>query len=207
MLLIQRKLSELLGNKKYYSNYYNQSISKYRDITCYISVYEKLPEKQSSILTEEKINHSDDVNFGDSMYSVKKKLNVPYSLVKVQRYCHVLFYKMRIGVYKIIVELHFFKNKLVFFKYTFPSLNKHLEIEKFVKKKYLDSNRLMDFSKQCIIDNWNSCLRIENEVAFSLYYVSMKFGFAEYLKKKKKSIKERKVYRESYILNELLERL
>ena len=207
MLLIQRKLSELLGNKRYYSNYYNQSISKYRDINCYLSVYDKLPEKHCSILTAERINHSDDINFGDSIYSVKKKLNVIYSIVKVQRYCHVLFYKMRIGIYKIVVELHFFKSKLVYFKYTFPSINKRLDIEKFVKKKYLDSNRLIDFSKQCIIDKGNNHLRIENEVAFSLYYVSMKFGFADYLKKKKKSINRRKVNREKYNLNELLERL
>ncbi len=207
MLLIQKKLSELLGGKKYYSNYYNQSVSKYRDINCYLSVYDKLPKKHYSILTEERINHSDDINFGDSIYSVKRKLNVVYSLVKIQRYCHVLFYKMRIGVYKIVVELHFFKSKLVFFKYTFPSINKHKEIEKYVKKKYLNTNQLIDFSNQCIIDKSNSYLRIENEVAFSLYYVSMKFGFADYLKKKKKTMKKRKIHRENYVINELLEKL
>ncbi len=207
MLKIHKKIKEVLSTRKYYNDYYNQSITRYKDVNCYLSVYGKLSKNNCFIHTKHSINHSSTITFGNSLSSVKKKIDVPYSLVKVQDFCRILFYKIRIGRYKMIVELHFYKKKLVFFKYTFPALNNKREVESYVMKKYLLKNQLIDFSQQAIVDNNHNYLKVDHEIAFSIYYLSKKYGFYDYLKKKKKSIDSMNLNKENYFLDELIDKL
>ncbi|CAL2088678.1 conserved protein of unknown function [Tenacibaculum sp. 190524A02b] len=207
MLLIQKKLVELLHTKKYYSNYYNRSITKYRDINAYITLFDRLSKKSCPITTDKKINHTACINFGCTLNSVKRDLHASFSIVKAQKFCNILFYKMKIGTYKIVVELHFFKNKLVFFKYLFPSLRNQREIEKQLRNKYLEKNRLIDFDSQYIIDPYNNYIKIDNEVCFSIYYISPNFGFFEYLSQRRKILKKDIKLKKQLTYTELIDKL
>lgn len=206
MLLIQKKLISIL-NKRYYSNYYNRSVLKYKNIDYYLSVYDKLTNSKIPVLTKEEINHTDLIKFGTKIADVKKKIHLPFTSIKSQKDCDIIFYKMKIGVYKLVVELHFFKLRLVFFKYAFPSLSNYKEIEEVIKQKYFRKNMLIDFQTQCIVDKNNGFVKVDNDVTFSLFYYTPNFGFFDYLEKVRQDKLVKTERKNDLIFLELLNKL
>ncbi|TYQ00472.1 hypothetical protein C7447_1011088 [Tenacibaculum adriaticum] len=208
MLLIKKKLFGLLNSKKYYNNYYyTKSISKYKDINSYINIYEDFLSSNDIIKTSERISHSSNISFGTDISTAKKEIGTPYKFIKNLNLCDILFYKTKISNYKIDIELHFFKKKLVFYKYTFPFSFYTKEIENQVQNKYFKGNKLIDFKNQLIADANNSFLKIDNEVSFSIYYFSLNHGFYDYLKNQKEILKFHSLNKQRIAVFELLETL
>ncbi|CAM1357574.1 MULTISPECIES: hypothetical protein [Tenacibaculum] len=183
MLKVQKKINQLINKRQYYNSYFNRCINKYKKIENYYSLYEEFKGEIKSVKTSEIINHSSKIFFGVDLYDAKKNIDVPYRLKVNKKLCDIIFYKTKLDSHKIIVELHFFKKKLVFFKYLFPTTVNRPKIEERVKKKYLKNSNTFCNKSNLIVDEKNNYLRIENEVSLTLNYYSLEFDFFKSLKK------------------------
>lgn len=186
MLLI-RKINNLLNGKKYYNYYYSQIIKKYKNIDSYTAIYDSISQTNNVYKSLTTINFSSDIEFGSNINKVKKSINSSYRFIKNSKSCDIIFYTTKVGYHKIIIELHFFKSKFVFFKYTFPSLEDKKKIENLVLKKYF--NKKTSIENQLITDSNNNYIKIENEVTFSIYYFSKNYGFYNFLKQQQDNSK------------------
>ena len=75
MLLIQ-KINNILNSRKYYNNYYSQIIKKYKNINNYTAIFNTIVLQQNnSVKSKVPIRFSDNIQFGDSISTVKKELN------------------------------------------------------------------------------------------------------------------------------------
>jgi hypothetical protein len=206
MLLIQKKLNNLLNSKQYYNNYFNRCVNKYKKVENYITVYDSLMKFNNFIKTDIVVNHTSNIHFGMRLNKVIKYINVPYRIIKNNDICEIIFYKEKIGDYKTVIELHFFEKKLCFFKYTFPSSCKKTEIKNIIKNKYFNKNILFNYKMDLITDN-NNYMRIEDEVSFSVYYFSLNFGLYDFLIKQKAQIKHKKTIRKELQLRRFLDKI
>lgn len=189
MLLIQ-KINNILNSRKYYNNYYSQIIKKYKNVASYNAIFNHISSKNTIIKTSVPICLSNEVQFGACINSVKKEINTSYRFIKSSELCDIIFFTTKIGGYRITTELHFFKNKLIFFKYIFPSLSNKKKIENLIKKKYLIRESVTDkINNLLITDSLNGYLKTENEVTFSIYYFSIDYGFYDFLKQQQENSK------------------
>ncbi|CAM1363553.1 hypothetical protein [Tenacibaculum xiamenense] len=128
-----------------------------------------------------KIDHFFDINFGDSLIEVKQKLRVIYSIIAVRSFLDVLCYKIRIGEHRIEVELHFYKNKLVFFKYAFPFIKDRTDIISHLNQKYFMNMNHIDFIDEGAVDLDDNFVRVCEKEVFTVMYLSRESRFLEYL--------------------------
>lgn len=208
MLLIQ-KINNILNSRKYYNNYYSQIIKKYKNINNYTAIFNTIVLQQNnSVKSKVPIRFSDNIQFGDSISTVKKELNTSYRFIKNVDLCDIIFFTTKVGGYRITTELHFFKNKLVFFKYTFPSLSNKKKIENLIKRKYLITENVTEkISALLIKDSHNCYLKTENEVTFSIYYISKNHGFYDFLKQHQETSKLNILNQYSNSESQLLEKI
>lgn len=103
----------------------------------------------------------------------------------------VLLYKHKIGRYKAKMELHFYKNRLFFYAYTFSYINmdEKEEIINIIKDKYLKVDSVNLFDKY-IVDQNENIMMINDKIEFSIYYLvnnqEAMDSFLEYRKNKNK---------------------
>ena len=187
MLLIQNELTKVFENNNSKTRQYLE-LAERKTIKYYNGLYLDF-FNQFYVRTNCKIDHFFDINFGDSITQVKHKLRVIYLVIPFGNDIDVLSYKIGIGKYKIEVELHFFHQKLVFFKYAFPYIKNKSEIIHYLNKKYFKDFSTIDFSYEGVVDFNDNFLKVCEEDVFKVLYLSRKFGFFNYLKKIKNSSK------------------
>ena len=191
MLEVQKKLKLLINKRQYYNSYFNRCINRYKKIENYISLYDDFYKSIDSVETSEVINHSSKIFFGINLYDAVKQIDVPYRLKRNKKLCDIIFYKTKIDSHKIIVELHFFKKKLIYFKYLFPAVMDSSKIVNRVKRKYVSKEIDFCSNSNLIVDLNNNYLKIENEVSLTLNYYSLNFGFQNFLKEKQQLVDHR----------------
>ncbi|WP_299673751.1 hypothetical protein [uncultured Tenacibaculum sp.] len=128
------------------------------------------------------MNFSESIRFGTSLKKVKSKLKKPFRIVKQLKYISILFTELKILDYKFIVEMHFYKQELVCFKYIFrDNINKE-ELKNIIVKKYLKENfSSFNFNDCHINDEDNNCLFLIDEVNLSVNYIGRKKEFYNYV--------------------------
>lgn len=189
MLLI-KKINNILNSRKYYNNYFSQIIKKYKNIDNYTSIFNSVLQDNDIIESNVPIRFSDDIDFGACVSSVKKGINTSYRFIKNPDLCDIIFFTTKVGGYRITTELHFFKNKIIFFKYTFPSLSNKKKVENLIKKKYKIKEPVTDkINNLLVTDTLNNYLKTENEVTFSIYYFTKNYGFYAFLKQQQENSK------------------
>lgn len=207
MLLIQQKLNNLLYGKQYYNSYFERCVTKYKKIDNYISLYDTFFKPHKLVTTSEDINHTSKIPFGISIGKAKKHINVPFRHIRNPNLCDIIFYKTRIGDFKIIVELHFFKKKLVFFKYIFHTTLEKSNILNKVLSKYQLTKSKFNLRNSLITNNEDYFIKIENEVSLSMYYFTPKLNFYDFLVQKQHQRALNKLAKENYHLEKLLDRI
>ncbi len=206
-MFILQKLNNLFYGSKYHNNYFHNCIHSYRKVENYINSYNSFFKKKVFLETTKEINHNSKISFGTSLLTAKKILKVPFRLVSNATISDIIFYETKIGSHRIIVELHFFNKKLVFFKHIFPTKTDKQLIYNYLQDKYLSSNKKVNLINNIIIDENKSFLSIENEVYLSVYYLTFKFGFYDFLVKKQQEIENRNRETENQIMNKLYDHL
>jgi len=191
--MFRKKISQLLKytsdakfrgyyNKGYYNNSSN-NLDKYKSLDTYLNLYTNCKEKEK-LLTNTEICFSPAIKFGSTLEEVKKDNPLEHTISENTKDCTILFYKITEGRYKFRLELHFFKNKLVFFKYILRSSGGKKMILNLFAKKYLKSEEhgVPDFSKITLTDSSRNHIEIDNSVFLAVNYFTFKYGFFDYLK-------------------------
>lgn len=208
-MFIIKKLNNILysGSSKYHTNYYHNCIHKYKKIENYLSLYACLHNGHTQVKTSEVISFNSKIKFGTNLDEVKKLIKAPFRLVKNTSISDIIFFTHKIGSYEIIVEFHFFNKKLFFFKQSFTSTHNKSFIYDNLQKKYLSSNKYLSLDNNIIVDDNTSFLKIENEVYLSVYYLTIKFGFYDFLFKMHKQIENKKLEKENEATKKLYEQI
>jgi hypothetical protein len=180
----KKKFIHFLSNIKSLDYFKNNNLFKYKSLETYLNIYYGCIEKDK-VFTDTKICFSPDVNFGSSIKEVKKKNPNECTFVENTKECKILIYKIKVGGHKFKLEMHFFKNKLVFFNYILRTSEGKKAILNLITKKYLGSedNISLDFSKNTLTDGLRNYIEVDNSVLLSVRYFTFKFGFFDYLKK------------------------
>jgi hypothetical protein len=160
----------------YYSRnyYYEKLLTKYEKVQAYVDLL-TATGKLSALESKIQIRPE----FGSSTESIKQKYGEPYykliNTTVLQN--QIFFYKFIMGGYKTKCEMHFFKNRLFFFNYTFSYLTPKdkLKIIDFLSKKYLDKSIALDNSK--IVDQFGNEISIQDSVDFIINYLACKSEF------------------------------
>jgi hypothetical protein len=179
-----KKIIHFLGNIKSVGYFKHNNLFKYKSLETYLNIYYSCIEKDK-VLTNTKICFSPDINFGSSIKEVKKKNPNECTVVENTKDCKILIYKIKVGGYKFRLEMHFFKNKLVFFNYILRTSQDKKMILNLITKKYLspEDTISLDFSKNTLTDGLRNYIEIDNSVLLSVRYFTFKYGFFDYLKK------------------------
>ena len=163
-------------NNKGYAYYYERLENQYKSDQSYLELTTKL-EKKKAIQTNTSIRLSKKFsNFEASIEEVLSKFGKPIyrlTLTKDIFDVEILFYRLILGKYRTKLELHFHKNKLFAFHYTFSNTKPQQikELTSVIKEKYLN-NEDIDLNNEYIVDDNGSTLDISQNVNFSITYIS-----------------------------------
>ncbi|MBL7996788.1 hypothetical protein JNM05_15585 [bacterium] len=178
MKRILRKLKKALPSQtEYYysrSRYYERLSAKYGNIRSYVSLLSagnKLASVESAVSAKPEL--------GGSSEDVLKKYGEPHcrlaniTVLKNQ----ILFYKFLLGGHKTKCEMHFFKNKMFLFTYTFSYLtpNDKIKLVESLSKKYLSKS--IDLKNICITDEQGNKIFLHDSSDFIIYYLAAKSDF------------------------------
>jgi hypothetical protein len=170
---LKKKASSLFQKEKYYTNYYERILSKYSDLNTYLTLFEKC-DARKHIITREKIHYSSGLEFGSTIKKVKKN-NFPHYVIEHLDEFTVLLYRIMIGGHKAKLEMHFYKNTLFFFNYSFSYLT-DVDKENIIEvlaKKYLGNTLNFDTRNQNITDDFNNHILVENGIDFVIHYITL----------------------------------
>lgn len=119
----------------------------------------------------------------------------------------ILFYKFLIGGHRTKCEMHFFRNKLFLFIYTFSYLTteNRAEIVQLLSLKYLSQTTDLNHNK--IAGKNGNEIFILNSVDFTVYYLAVKDDFFQEAVSFTEKIKKETHYRSGLNNSELLNRL
>jgi hypothetical protein len=184
--MFRKKMSQLLSYAKdpRSKDYYNDNnLDKYKSLETYSRLYRSCIEKEE-VFTNTEICFSPAIKFGSTIEHVKKNNSLEYTVFKNTKDCTILFYKIKEEGTRLRLELHFFKNKLVFFKYVFRSSQGKEAILDLFSKKYLNSvdHRSLDFSKITLTDGLRNYMELDDSVFLTVDYFTFKYGFFDYVK-------------------------
>ena len=184
--MFRNKMSHLLNYTKGvgFKNHSNDNIlDKYTSLETYSTLYQSSIEDEK-VSTNTEICFSPDIKFGSTIAHVKKNNPLEYAVFQNKEGCTVLFHKMIEDGIKLRLELHFFKDKLVFFKYVFRSSQGKEAILDLFSKKYLNSvdYRSLDLSKIILTDSLGNYMKLDDSVFLTVDYFTFKYGFFDYLK-------------------------
>jgi len=159
-------------------HYYQSLLESFYDIKTYAKILED-HERKVSLKTNREIYLSNNLKFGCSYISMKRKFSSPYYQVKFFNplgiRCQV--YRLMLGRYKVKLETHFYKRKLFFFRYVFTGLSNEdkFELMDILYQKYLSVP--YSFSLQDIVDPNGNCIHVEDDVSFTIDYFAVKSEF------------------------------
>ena len=170
---------QIFGTKKafYYNpkNYYIEKfVNKYRNGKFYFNLIDKV-EKMDEIKTNVAIEFIENKKLNEVVikdvikeYGSSNCKIISEDLLGVE----ILFYKLKLGKYKMKLEFHFFNDKLFFYSYVFSMNNvkDKNEIIKIIKDKY-SVKGLSDKGSNYIIDDNKNIILTNNDINFSIYYL------------------------------------
>jgi hypothetical protein len=172
---ILKKLRSGFGRKKnrYYpkGNYQYQHVSRFNDIDSYSLLIRNT--ELTSVETDKDIRFSHHLTFGLDYKYFLKRLGRPNSVIKQTEPFErrILYYKFMMGGHKTKCELHFYKNKLFFYCYTFPYLVEEdkKRIINVLCEKYV--NGPIDMEKFKIVDQHNNIIFVNDIVDLTVNYI------------------------------------
>lgn len=180
-----------MANEYYYYSkrrYFEKLSAKYSNLESYSKLL-TLSKKLSPVTTDVSVKPE----LGSDMETTLGKYGKPLHLLKnmTPLKTQILFYKFIIGGHKTKCELHFYKNKLFLFNYTFSYLTPEdrLLIMKMLSEKYLD--KVIDLKNYKICDKTGHEVFIQNLDDFIVNYMAGQSDFfheAESIQKMNKEI-------------------
>lgn len=204
---ISSPFSRFLKIKKHKDDsYFYRSFFNVKNIDYYLSLFNEL-ENRENVVTEKEICLSSKFSFGSSIREVKYGLKEDFYKVKSLCGTVVLYAKTFVGSDKVILELHFYKKKLVLFRYTFSNINNKNKIESTLVEKYLNPDTKVCLDNCLIKDYANNSIVIDDKVNFSVLYFSFNFGFYDHIMKINKTNKDKSINRRIKWNEEIMKRL
>lgn len=193
-------------NEYYYSSghYYEKLYARYGNLDSYLKLLNSCTQLPS-IESDEEIRPE----LGSHIDQILKIYGKPrHRLTDVSPLNNqILFYKFLIGGHKTKCEMHFFRNRLFLFTYTFPYLTKEnrTEIIKLLSTKYL--SQATDLSHSKIVGKNGNEMFIQNTVDFTILYLAVKDVFfqeaAAFTEKIKKETRLRSGLNNTELINRL----
>ncbi|SNR14849.1 hypothetical protein [Tenacibaculum jejuense] len=208
MLLFRNSLINFFTSKKYYTSYYKRVINKYKYPESYLKLYHALHTVPEELETSVLIAFSETISFGASLNSIKSKLKGSYRVVKELNDVYVLFTELKTVGYKFIIELHFYKQKLVHFKYVFRNHTNKNELKYMLMKKYFNEEKIFfEVKDTCIKDVDGNYIFILDEVNLSINYMTYDYGFYNHIIEMKTQKEKQKTLKYNNAMDELYNRL
>ena len=169
-----------LNNINTTSHYnYADTLEKYSELRAYNDISDKTLSRRR-ITTKIPIEYSPFIQFGEHLRKIKKVMPKRTHLASFHTRGlsrKVLLYRVKIAGQNVKIEMHFYKNRLFFFKYIFsyakPSERK--ELIKLLSKKYQIPN--LDLSVHSIFDHNQNSIYVEDYTEFTLSYTETKNDF------------------------------
>ena len=175
---------ELKFNPKAY--YYEKKVDKYSDTNAYYDLISLLNDK-IEIVSSTVIGNDESLKIGVTSYSSSIKHNGKPNYANnssQKKDVKTLYYKQFIGEHKTKLELHFYKNNLFFYCYTFSHLkeNDKEEIIKILEQKYFNSGSL-DVQNNYLKDLNNIHISFIDNIDFTINYFDPKSEIFEMISK------------------------
>ena len=208
MLLFRNSLTSFFTSKKYYTPYFKRVINKYKYPESYLKLFNDLNTVSKEVETSALITFSETISFGASLKSIKSKFKGSYRLVKELNDVYVLFTELKTVGYKFIIELHFYKEKLVYFKYVFRNCTDKKQLKYMLMKKYFnEENSCFEMRDICIRDKEGNYIFTLDEVNLSINYITYDYDFYNYVIKMKTQKEKKKTLQYNNAMDELYNRL
>ena len=156
--------------------YYNIVINEYSNIKSYLTLYNMcLNTEIGNIKTDVDIYFSEILKFGASKYEAQKLLKKPNYHIQNNKSLNIeiLVYRIFIGSHRVKCQMHFFKNKLFLYNFTFKNTRKeeNKRLLEILYSKYIPGFHNQNLKN--IIDNSNNCIQIKNDLELSLNYIAL----------------------------------
>lgn len=164
---------------KYWNHYYNKYETRYLDNRLYISNLRNIKNYKGFVKTVSDINLTPNLYLESACISdIKSTFGKPLCLFskKIENEnLNVLLYKLKLLDYKVIAELHFFRDHLYYFTYNFVDTkqNERTELIEKVLKKYEINLNDFNIENSYLIDSNQNCLVFNDDVDFSISYFKM----------------------------------
>jgi len=188
----------------------NDFLKKYNRKSTYFNLLKRTKENNKEF-TSKKVYDTNNLKFGITNKEARKITKNREEFIKKELvYSTVLIQKTIIGDYHAKLALHFHKNSLFLFNYTFSNLDKKDKkiIKNILKEKYLNNNDLsFDFSSDNIVDDVDNYIIIEDDVYFTIHYISPNHHFFNFLSEEKIKIEQKIIEKENLKKTELLNKL
>ncbi len=162
------------SKKTYHSkDYYKQKLDQYKDLSGYCNILVVLSNKDPIYINTE-IDLIHDRQSLVSQRDALKRYGMPdckYPITHNSLKIEILFYRIYIGNYKARLELHFTDDKLFYYSYTLPYINRREEQETLntLKSKYV-KDISFDYENNSIVDKNLFNLWIERVVNLKVHY-------------------------------------
>ena len=160
-------------------NVYANVLGKYDEIETYRKIYDKNISRRK-MPTSVSMEYSNQIQFGESMKNVKnimpgRRIQVLNSSNGIKR--TVMLYHLVLNDQKVVVEFHFHKNELFYYKFTFDQLETQQSeaiISALLEKYFLPTINVSNYS---IFDTDNNCILVDEDNELSISYTQMENPF------------------------------
>jgi hypothetical protein len=177
-LKLVKKILKLYKKQKNSSDeyYYSIIINEYSNIKSYLALYNKCINTDTiNLKTDVNIHYSEFLKFGASIKDAKKLLKKPNYHIQNNKSLNIeiLVYRILIGTHRVKCQMHFFRDQLFLYNYTFTNTKKeeNTKILEILHNKYLDQHNNQDIKN--IIDNYNNCIQINNDLELTINYIAL----------------------------------
>jgi hypothetical protein len=155
------------------SSYYENLLVEHNNGQLYLILMKDL-KNTNEIETNTEIQFMDNkkINEINKECIIRKYGNPNYKFINgALSEIEILIYRQKLGSYKTKLELHFFKNNLFLYTYTFSylTLKEKNEIIKIIKEKYLE-RECKDIINYNIVDKNKNIIMLNDGVDFSIKY-------------------------------------
>ncbi|WP_408039806.1 hypothetical protein [Tenacibaculum amylolyticum] len=181
MEIIRKTLARVLNTRKYYTSYYRNAIYKYTDFNSYFELFSNIASQTNVTIAKKEIAFLEDIPMGSSFNTVKNRIYGSFRIVRELKHITMLLSEIKLYDFKFTLEMHFFRDKLVFFKYVFKNKEQKDLLIDLVLKKYFNKEKEDRCNSLYATDTNNNYIHLEDEVHLSISYLTLNFGFFEYL--------------------------
>lgn len=190
------------------SYYFLSIIRRYKDISIYLNLFSSSTASRK-IFSNKEIYYNDKLKFLSTIRSAKRIVPTKVLIRKTFSDYTILLFKTTIGGYSTKLMMHFYKNSLFLYNYTFTNLSKKDKelIKRIIQEKYLVDKLNFDTTSQVIIDHDNTVISIKDTMYFTVNYISLKHPFFNFLKKTKMKIEKDEAKKEQQKKEELFDKL